>query len=122
MFVEYFLDLQFSVFLVTGTSVLPPHMDLMNVQKEETEVANGRSGFTRESSPASSSSMSHQNEDSMDVSDFSAVITCILSHFLSFIVVMSYTCIIISMFVSKRTMLVTHVFFHVKDTCCKSLR
>lgn len=41
----------------------------MNVKKEETEAevpgTNGRS--TRESSPASSSSMSHQNEDSMDV-------------------------------------------------------
>ena len=48
-------------------------MDLMNVQKEETEMINGRSGFTRESSPASSSSMSHQNEDSMDVPDFHMV-------------------------------------------------
>lgn len=56
-----------------GTSVLPPHLDLMNVNKEETDsdmaAANGRPGFTRESSPASSSSASHQNEDSMDVPD-----------------------------------------------------
>ncbi|XP_053402406.1 protein Jumonji-like isoform X2 [Mercenaria mercenaria] len=56
-----------------GTSVLPPHMDLMNAKKDETEGemsgANGRSGFTRDSSPASSSSTSHQNEDSMDVPD-----------------------------------------------------
>lgn len=60
----------------TGTSVLPPHMDLMNVQKEESHengLTNGRTGFTRESSPASSSSISHQNEDSMDVPDFSMV-------------------------------------------------
>ncbi|XP_060569806.1 protein Jumonji-like isoform X2 [Ruditapes philippinarum] len=56
-----------------GTSVLPPHLDLMNVKKDEADGemsgANGRSGFTRESSPASSSSTSHQNEDSMDVPD-----------------------------------------------------
>ncbi|XP_052817245.1 protein Jumonji-like isoform X2 [Mya arenaria] len=59
-----------------GTSVLPAHLDVMNVKKDDGEVngrageGNGRTSFTRESSPASSSSLSHQNEDSMDVPEF----------------------------------------------------
>ncbi|KAL4235349.1 Jumonji and AT-rich interaction domain containing 2 [Mactra antiquata] len=53
-----------------GTSLLPAHLDLMNVREEsdvDVSTTNGRSGFTRDSSPASSSGMSHQNEDSMDI-------------------------------------------------------
>ena len=64
---------------LSGTSLLPPHMDLLNVNRDaeniepSTPLTNGRAGQTRESSPASSSTLSHNNEDSNDIPDLAPV-------------------------------------------------
>lgn len=62
-------------------------MDLLNVNRDtenvepSTPLSNGRAGHTRESSPASSSTLSHNNEDSVDIPDLTPVsigMTCTL--------------------------------------------